>query len=328
MHDEFEIEGYESDSALEGAEKTAQTSNEIDLSILFGFPIDINLVLLHLKQDMRDDWYFDVLQYQDLFDDINYCKTVIEQSFKVGHGVYMADVPTVRGIPKKALSERYALETDFFDRFVYQAAVTYLIKYIDPLLSHKVLSYRYEKYPLKRKYLFKNKLERWNTFEGITLTFMSSGQYLAVTDLTNFFEGISSELICDKLLTVNHLASLKVSVKCLALGATDLTSPVGQMTMTILAAVAQFERDLIRERTHAGLARARGEGRVGGRRLVLNDDQQKQILSRLENGDSVRSLARLFAVAPSTIMRIRDGLNKSAKSGLNTHGSQLLQLQK
>lgn len=114
--------------------------------------------------------------------------------------------------------------------------------------------------------------------------------------------------------TVNRLKDMGVSVKCLALGDTDLTSSVGQMTMTILAAVAQFERDLIKERTYAGLARAKSEGRVGGRRVKLSLEQQVAIMSRLQAGGGVRSLAREYGVVPSTIMRIRDGANKSGPS--------------
>jgi len=58
-------------------------------------------------------------------------------------------------------------------------------------------------------------------------------------------------------MTVNRLAELGVRVHCLALGGVDLTSPAGKMTMGVIAAVAQFERDLIIERTLSGQSRAR-----------------------------------------------------------------------
>jgi hypothetical protein len=59
-----------------------------------------------------------------------------------------------------------------------------------------VLSYRYEAKAQNAKYLFKNKINRWFTFEGVTLTFVRSQKYLLVTDLSNFFENISrSQLI-------------------------------------------------------------------------------------------------------------------------------------
>lgn len=57
--------------------------------------------------------------------------------------------------------------------------------------------------------------------------------------------------------TVDALAAIGVRVHCLALGGTDLTSAAGKMTMQVLAAVAEFELDLIRERTASGLARAK-----------------------------------------------------------------------
>lgn len=50
---------------------------------------------------------------------------------------------------------------------------------------------------------------------------------------------------------------------------------VSRLTLTILGAVAEFERDLIRERTLLGLARARKKGRVGGRRVVNNIDRER-----------------------------------------------------
>ena len=65
--------------------------------------------------------------------------------------------------------------------------------------------------------------------------------------------------------TVEALADLGVKVHCMALGGVDLTSPAGKMTMAVISAVAEFERDLLIERTQAGLARAKSEGKVLGR---------------------------------------------------------------
>jgi putative DNA-invertase from lambdoid prophage Rac len=61
--------------------------------------------------------------------------------------------------------------------------------------------------------------------------------------------------------TVDELSQADVRVHCLALGGADLTSAAGKMTMSVLSAVAEFERDLLLERTAAGLARARAAGR-------------------------------------------------------------------
>src|SRR5262249_19242647 len=60
--------------------------------------------------------------------------------------------------------------------------------------------------------------------------------------------------------TVEQLAGLGVRVHCLALGGVDLTSAPGKMTMQVLAAVAEFERDILIERTKSGLERAKTQG--------------------------------------------------------------------
>lgn len=105
--------------------------------------------------------------------------------------------------------------------------------------------------------------------------------------------------------TVDRLAELGVQVKCLQLGGADLTSPAGRMTMQVLGAVAEFERDLLIERTQAGLARARAEGRQLGRRPALSEQQRESVAAQLGAGVSVRSLAAQHGVSRSTIMRIR-----------------------
>lgn len=61
--------------------------------------------------------------------------------------------------------------------------------------------------------------------------------------------------------TVEHLESGGISIHCLALGGVDLTSAASKVTMQVLGAVAEFERDLLIERTRAGLARAKSEGK-------------------------------------------------------------------
>src|SRR3954466_14432234 len=68
--------------------------------------------------------------------------------------------------------------------------------------------------------------------------------------------------------TVAKLAELGVRVHCLALGGADLTSSTGKLTMNVLNAVAEFERDLLVERTQAGPSRAKSEGKTLGRPLV------------------------------------------------------------
>jgi putative DNA-invertase from lambdoid prophage Rac len=106
--------------------------------------------------------------------------------------------------------------------------------------------------------------------------------------------------------TVARLAHMGVRVHCLALGGVDLTSPAGCMTMGAINSVAQFERDLLIERTQSGLKRARAGGTVLGRPATLDDDQRKAVRSGLVAGSSVSALAKQFGTSRQTIMRVRD----------------------
>ena len=106
--------------------------------------------------------------------------------------------------------------------------------------------------------------------------------------------------------TVEALADLGVKVHCMALGGVDLTSPAGKMTMAVISAVAAFERDLLIERTQAGLARAKSEGKVLGRPRALSDAQEAEALQRLDDGEAVAAVARALKTSRATVMRVRD----------------------
>ena len=103
--------------------------------------------------------------------------------------------------------------------------------------------------------------------------------------------------------TVELLASKGISVKCLALGGVDLTSSAGKMTMQIIAAVAEFERDLLVERTQSGLSRAKAEGRRLGRPPTLTPAQRAAIIVARAAGTSHGELAKRYGVTRSAIQR-------------------------
>ncbi|NHZ67027.1 helix-turn-helix domain-containing protein [Massilia sp. CCM 8694] len=105
--------------------------------------------------------------------------------------------------------------------------------------------------------------------------------------------------------TVKRLAADTIRVHCLALGGVDLTSAAGKMMMSVLSAVAEFERDLLIERTQAGIARARSEGKVLGRPSALTKAQQVDVMVRLTAGESVAKVARDFGTTRQSIMRVR-----------------------
>lgn len=103
--------------------------------------------------------------------------------------------------------------------------------------------------------------------------------------------------------TVERLAELGVRVHCLALGGVDLTSPAGKMTMGVIAAVAEFERDLLVERTQSGLKRARDQGKRLGRPSVLTPAQQQEVRSKRSQGASLGALAKEYGVSRPAIQR-------------------------
>lgn len=105
--------------------------------------------------------------------------------------------------------------------------------------------------------------------------------------------------------TVASLESTGVKVYCLALGGVDLASSAGKMTMGVINHVAQFERDLLIERTQSGLARAKAQGKKLGRPNILSDVKIKEVKCMLGQGKTISSTARLFNTSRQTIMRIR-----------------------
>lgn len=103
--------------------------------------------------------------------------------------------------------------------------------------------------------------------------------------------------------TVEMLDAERVRVHCLALGGVDLTSAAGKMTMAVINAVAEFERDLLIERTQAGLKRAKAEGKVLGRPSALTIDQQAEVRAKRNQGFSLGALAKQFGVSRAAIQR-------------------------
>lgn len=110
----------------------------------------------------------------------------------------------------------------------------------------------------------------------------------------------------DVLATVRDLDARGVKVFVHQLGRTDLTSAAGRMLMTMLAAVAGFERDLLRERTRAGLARTKANGTRLGRPPKTTDRQRREVRKLLAAGESISQVARDYGVSRSTVIAIRD----------------------
>lgn len=129
---------------------------------------------------------------------------------------------------------------------------------------------------------------------------MDEGDTLVVTKL----DRIGRDSI-DVQQTVERFQSDGIRLVVLQLGNLDLTSSAGALMVKMLAAVADFERDLIIERTQAGQARARAAGTHMGRPFKTTPDQQRAIRKALAAGATVSSMAASYQVSRATIIAIR-----------------------
>ncbi|MDQ3694682.1 MAG: recombinase family protein [Chloroflexota bacterium] len=85
----------------------------------------------------------------------------------------------------------------------------------------------------------------------------------------------------------------------------DTTTPGGKLIFHVFGALAEFERDLIRERTHAGLAAARARGRRGGRPKKLADPKQLELARTLYDGGQadIDTICRTLGISRATLYR-------------------------
>jgi DNA invertase Pin-like site-specific DNA recombinase len=102
---------------------------------------------------------------------------------------------------------------------------------------------------------------------------------------------------------VDDLSDRGVHLRILQLGV-DSSTPAGKMVLTVIAALAAMEREVLIERTKDGIASAKARGRVGGRPSSLSGFQREEALRLSKSGRSTGDLASLFGCSPRTIRRI------------------------
>jgi DNA invertase Pin-like site-specific DNA recombinase len=101
----------------------------------------------------------------------------------------------------------------------------------------------------------------------------------------------------------NALQSKGVHLHSLTEGI-DTNTPGGKLFFHLFGAIAEFERDLIRERTHRGLAAARARGKVGGRKRKLSDEQVAALRVMAANPEvSVSTITKTFGISQGTYYR-------------------------
>jgi DNA invertase Pin-like site-specific DNA recombinase len=131
-----------------------------------------------------------------------------------------------------------------------------------------------------------------------TLNFLQPGDVLVVWRLDRLARSLA-----DLIAIVTGLVERGVGFRSLRENI-DTTSAGGKLVFHLFGALAEFERDLIRERTQAGLAAARARGRVGGRPTKLTADQAAMARALLATGKSGSEVAKAFGVGRSTLYRV------------------------
>lgn len=89
----------------------------------------------------------------------------------------------------------------------------------------------------------------------------------------------------------------------------DTSTPTGKLTFHLFASLAEFERELIKERTQAGIISARARGRMGGRPQKLKESEKqmiRQLMSDRQN--SATTIAKQFGVSRATIYSVAKGV--------------------
>jgi len=128
---------------------------------------------------------------------------------------------------------------------------------------------------------------------------LQSGDVVIVTKLDRL--GRSTRELLD---LIDRISKAGASFRSLGDPLWDTGSAQGRLLSTLLAAIAEFERELIRERTGEGRKRAMANGVKFGRKVKLTDYQRQQAIKRRANGETLSEIAKDYAVSISMISRL------------------------
>ena len=127
---------------------------------------------------------------------------------------------------------------------------------------------------------------------------MSPGDTLVVTRLDRLGRSVRETVT-----TIADLTEREINIRVLD-PALDTAQATDKVVINVMASLAEWERDLLIARTKEGIARARAQGRVGGRPKALTADQVSQVRALHGQGESVTAFSRSFNVSRQTIYRV------------------------
>lgn len=131
------------------------------------------------------------------------------------------------------------------------------------------------------------------------LEYVREGDTLLVTKLDRL-----ARSTIDLYRIVSGLGEKGVEFKVLDDSTVDTTTRTGKLVMGILALIAEFETEIRRERQMEGIAKAKAEGRTGGRPKLVTDDVRATILRLRQEGQSIRSIAASVGLSKATIQKV------------------------
>lgn len=131
------------------------------------------------------------------------------------------------------------------------------------------------------------------------LRYVRDGDTLIVTKLDRLARSTA-----DLYRIVTELTDKGVSFKVLDDAAVDTSTRTGKLVMGILALIAEFETEIRRERQMEGIAKAKAEGRTGGRPKLVTPDTEEQIRELRKSGLSIRKIAADVGFSKATIQKV------------------------
>lgn len=138
------------------------------------------------------------------------------------------------------------------------------------------------------------------------IEFVREGDRLIVTKIDRLARSVS-----DLLTIINTLERKKVAIRILNLGM-DTETPTGKLMLTVLAGVAQFEREIMLERQREGVAKAKAAGKYKGRKPIASVLQQ-EVIRLVAGGKSKVDIAKELGIGEATVYRILK--NKHSQNG-------------